>query len=54
MPNTGHNVSLGRTAPAYHLTVLAFAEECIIARGTGEFSGPALQFDGGAAARPER
>jgi hypothetical protein len=54
MPNTGHNISLGRTAPAYHLTVLAFAEECIIARGTGEFSGPALQFDGGAAARPER
>lgn len=54
MPNTGHNVSLGRTAPAYHLTVLAFAEQCIIARRTGEFSGPALQFDGGAAAPPGR
>ncbi|WP_433492358.1 hypothetical protein [Nocardia grenadensis] len=54
MPDTGHNVGLGRTALAHHLTVLAFAEECIIARGTGEFSVPALQFDGGAAARPER
>lgn len=50
----GHNLGLGRTAPAYHLTVLAFAEECIIARRSGEFSGPALQFDGGAVARPER
>ncbi|WP_328392866.1 alpha/beta hydrolase [Nocardia sp. NBC_00416] len=53
-PNTGHNISLGRTAPVYHLNVLAFAEECIIARTTGEFSGPTLQFDGGAPARPER
>ncbi|MEU1983070.1 alpha/beta hydrolase [Nocardia sp. NPDC019395] len=52
-PNTGHNISLGYTAPAYHLTVLAFAEECLTARRTGEFSGPTLQFDGGAAA-PER
>lgn len=54
IPDTGHNVSLGRTAPAYHLGVLAFAEECIIARRTGEFSGPDPQFDGGAAARPGR
>ncbi|MGW1739355.1 alpha/beta hydrolase [Nocardia sp. NPDC001965] len=54
MPGTGHNVSLGRTAPAYHLDVLAFAEECIIARRTGEFSAPTRQFDGGAVARPER
>lgn len=52
-PNTGHNISLGHTAPAYHLSVLAFAEECLLARQAGEFSGPALQFDGGAAA-PER
>lgn len=52
-PNTGHNISLGYTAPAYHLGVLAFAEECRLARQTGEFSGPTLQFDGGAAA-PER
>lgn len=52
-PNTGHNISLGRTAPAYHLSVLAFAEECAVARQTGEFTGPALQFDGGAPA-PER
>lgn len=52
-PNTGHNISLGHTAPAYHLSVLAFAEECLFARQTGEFSGPTLQFDGGAAA-PER
>ncbi|WP_280507208.1 alpha/beta hydrolase [Nocardia flavorosea] len=52
-PNTGHNISLGRTAPAYHLSVLAFAEECLLARQAGDFSGPTLQFDGGAAA-PER
>ncbi|WP_280425477.1 alpha/beta hydrolase [Nocardia carnea] len=52
-PNTGHNISLGYTAPAYHLSVLSFAEECAVARQTGEFSGPTLQFDGGAAA-PER
>ena len=54
LADTGHNVSLGRTSPAYHLGVLAFAEECIIARRTGEFSGPDPQFDGGAAARPGR
>ncbi|WP_058853768.1 alpha/beta hydrolase [Nocardia jinanensis] len=54
IPDTGHNVSLGRTAPAYHLDVLAFTEECIIARRPGEFSGPTLRFDGGATARPER
>ncbi|WP_181725056.1 alpha/beta hydrolase [Nocardia gipuzkoensis] len=53
-PNTGHNVSLGHTAAAYHLQVLAFAEECVVAETTGEFTGPAMQFDGGAHARPGR
>jgi pimeloyl-ACP methyl ester carboxylesterase len=28
----GHNLSLGRSATAYHLKVLAFVEECILAR----------------------
>ncbi|MBF6336545.1 alpha/beta fold hydrolase [Nocardia abscessus] len=53
-PNTGHNVSSGHTAAAYHLKVLSFAEECLVARTTGEFTGPAMQFDGGAHARPGR
>lgn len=47
---SGHNIGLGATAPAYHLSVLAFAEECLLARQTGEYAGPTLQFDGGAAA----
>jgi pimeloyl-ACP methyl ester carboxylesterase len=28
----GHNISLGYTAAAYHVKVLSFAEECIVAR----------------------
>lgn len=28
----GHNLSVGNTAIAYHLRVLAFAEECVVAR----------------------
>jgi hypothetical protein len=31
-PEAGHNISLGHTAAAYHSTVLAFAEECVLAR----------------------
>lgn len=31
-PDAGHNISLGHTAPAYHATVLAFADECVRAR----------------------
>jgi pimeloyl-ACP methyl ester carboxylesterase len=31
-PGAGHNISLGHTAAAYHSTVLAFAEECVVAR----------------------
>ncbi|WP_280478843.1 hypothetical protein [Nocardia asiatica] len=53
-PDTGHNVSLGYTAAAYHLKVLAFAEECVVAARTGEFTGPAMQIDGGAQAWPGR
>ncbi|MFF1556347.1 alpha/beta hydrolase [Streptomyces sp. NPDC058279] len=30
-PASGHNLSLGRTATAYHLRVLAFLEECLLA-----------------------
>ncbi|MQY17535.1 alpha/beta hydrolase [Nocardia macrotermitis] len=44
--NSGHNISIGHTATAYHLAVLAFAAECVVARESGEFSGPARQFDG--------
>ncbi|MEU0942325.1 alpha/beta fold hydrolase [Streptomyces canus] len=29
LPQTGHNISLGWTARAYHLKALAFAEECL-------------------------
>jgi len=32
----GHNLSLGLTAMAYHLNVLAFVEECVVARRTAE------------------
>ncbi|WP_433152751.1 alpha/beta hydrolase [Actinomadura nitritigenes] len=35
----GHNLSLGLTARAYHLRVLAFAEECALAR-EGQPAGP--------------
>ncbi|MEU6261345.1 alpha/beta fold hydrolase [Streptomyces sp. NPDC047043] len=31
-PDTGHNLSLGHSARAYHLKVLAFAEECAVTR----------------------
>ncbi|RDI56072.1 alpha/beta hydrolase [Nocardia mexicana] len=47
-PNTGHNSSLGYTAAAYHLKVLSFVEECVVAASTGEFTAPAQQFDGSA------
>jgi len=53
-PNTGHNISVGHTATAYHLKLLSFVEECVVADTTGEFSGPATQFDGSAVARPGR
>lgn len=46
-PNTGHNISVGHTAVAYHLGMLAFAEECIVAAEHGEFSSSTPQFDGG-------
>jgi hypothetical protein len=29
-PAAGHNISLGRTARAYHLRAAAFAEECLL------------------------
>ncbi|WP_019927676.1 alpha/beta hydrolase [Nocardia sp. BMG111209] len=42
--DAGHNISVGRTATAYHLQALAFAEECVVARESGENAGPAEQF----------
>lgn len=47
-PDSGHNISVGHTAAAYHLGVLAFLEECVVAAVTGEFTGPTPQFDGAA------
>ncbi|WP_040841544.1 hypothetical protein [Nocardia brevicatena] len=38
--------SVGHTALAYHLGVVAFAEECVIAHTIGEFTYPTRQFDG--------
>ncbi|MGE5131914.1 MAG: alpha/beta hydrolase [Gemmatimonadota bacterium] len=35
-PGAGHNLSLGWSALAYHLRVLAFAEECVLARGSAD------------------
>ncbi|MFJ6700916.1 alpha/beta hydrolase [Streptomyces sp. NPDC091272] len=29
LPAAGHNIGLGRTAPAYHLAVLTFLEQCL-------------------------
>ncbi|MGX1811042.1 alpha/beta hydrolase [Nocardia sp. NPDC055321] len=52
-PNTGHNLSVGYTAAAYHLSLLAFAEECVAARADAAFSAPATQFDGFAEAAPQ-
>ncbi|GAB2960678.1 alpha/beta hydrolase [Streptomyces pseudoechinosporeus] len=31
-PDSGHNLSLGYAARAYHLRVLSFAEECVVSR----------------------
>lgn len=50
-PNSGHNLSVGHTATAYHLKLLSFVEECVLAREIGEFSGPATQLDGAAQPR---
>lgn len=33
LPGTGHNISLGWSARAYHLRVLAFLEECLARHG---------------------
>ncbi|MEV0685417.1 alpha/beta fold hydrolase [Nocardia sp. NPDC050378] len=46
-PNSAHNISVGNTATAYHLGLLAFAEECLVAAEHGGFSGPTPQLDGG-------
>ncbi|MDV3127818.1 alpha/beta hydrolase [Mycobacterium sp. 21AC1] len=32
LPESGHNLSVGLTAAAYHLRVLSFVEECVAAR----------------------
>ena len=36
LANSGHNLSVGRTATAYHLRILSFVEECVVARLTAE------------------
>jgi pimeloyl-ACP methyl ester carboxylesterase len=33
--DSGHNLSLGHSAMAYHLTVLSFVEECLLGRENG-------------------
>ena len=45
-----HNLSLGRSATAYHLKVLAFAEECVLARREAGFPGGRAAAAGDAAA----
>lgn len=50
-PNSGHNLSVGYAATAYHLKLLSFVEECVVAQEIGEFSGPAIQLDD--AAQPQ-
>lgn len=35
MPNSGHNLSVGLSAQTYHLRVLTFVEECIVADSGG-------------------
>ncbi|MGW5071736.1 alpha/beta hydrolase [Rhodococcus sp. NPDC004095] len=37
----GHNLSLGHTAPAYHLNVLSFVEECVAGLRHGTSGAPA-------------
>ena len=32
LPGSGHNLSVGLTATAYHLKILSFVEECVVAR----------------------
>ena len=35
MADSGHNLSVGRTAGVYHQQVLAFLDECVAARPDG-------------------
>ncbi|MEV5647134.1 alpha/beta hydrolase [Nocardia sp. NPDC052254] len=50
-PGSGHNLSVGRTARAYHLGLLAFIEECLVAADAG-LDCSATQFDGVVGTRP--
>jgi hypothetical protein len=34
MPDSGHNLSVGRTAATYHHRVLSYVDECIAAAGS--------------------
>ncbi|MGW0246152.1 alpha/beta fold hydrolase [Nocardia goodfellowii] len=43
LPASGHNLSLGYSATAYHLRVLAFVEECVRAQEVAEQSGSTTQ-----------
>ena len=36
MPDSGHNLSVGWSAAAYHGSVLSFVEECVVAQSNRE------------------
>ncbi|MER6217070.1 alpha/beta fold hydrolase [Streptomyces sp. NPDC001674] len=38
-PHAGHNISLGWASRGYHLRVMAFLEQCLLARGSGAEAG---------------
>ncbi|MFC4376197.1 alpha/beta hydrolase [Nocardia halotolerans] len=54
LPAGGHGLSIGHSAAAYHLRVLAFAEECVIARTHAQSRSLAKQSDGRAPVRHRR
>lgn len=41
--DSGHNLSIGRSAMAYHLRVLSFVEECVLARENASLNKTRLQ-----------
>ncbi|MBH0781446.1 alpha/beta hydrolase [Nocardia sp. NEAU-351] len=46
-PHSGHNLSVGKSAAAYHFALLSFVEECALAREMGEIDCYETQVDGG-------
>jgi pimeloyl-ACP methyl ester carboxylesterase len=45
-PSSGHNLSVGRTAAAYHLKLLSFVAECAVSREVDRFDSATTQLDG--------